>query len=33
MSLAEWAAMPEDEPGEIVDGVLWRKRCLNTCTS
>ncbi|MGA7123295.1 MAG: Uma2 family endonuclease [Polyangiaceae bacterium] len=22
MSLAEWAAMPEDEPGEIVDGVL-----------
>ena len=22
MSLVEWAAMPEDEPGELVDGVL-----------
>lgn len=22
MTLAEWAAMPEDEPGELVDGVL-----------
>jgi hypothetical protein len=22
MSLAEWAAMPEDEPGELVDSVL-----------
>lgn len=22
MTLDEWAAMPEDEPGELVDGVL-----------
>ncbi|HEV3190575.1 MAG TPA: Uma2 family endonuclease, partial [Polyangiaceae bacterium] len=22
VSLAEWAAMPEDEPGELVDGYL-----------
>src|SRR5262249_30275468 len=30
MTLAEWAAMPEDEPGELVDGLLVEEEVADT---